>query len=341
MDLRLTHKRGLKALGLILGIVVIVTTSGRPNTPDAIQHVVDTNGDGRSDPVVVRNTGGGQGGQITWYTLENSHTGSPTARGFAWGAATDFFVPEDFDGDGKTDIAVWRPGNPGTFYVARSLDSTVEVINFGQTGDDPTVVGDYDGDGKADMAIYRSGATKGAASFWWFRRSMVGGAGCTSANCSTVQWGLNGDFPAPGDYDGDGRNDFSIQRGVGGQGRFYTQLSSGPVSIQTFGLSTDQIAPGDYDGDGKTDIAVVRSAGGTLVWWWRPSGGTSDSTVTFGASATDFVTQGDYDGDGKTDAAVWRGGTQGRLWYQGSASGVQTVPWGQTGDYPVANYNVH
>lgn len=38
-----------------------------------------------------------------------------------WGLGTDVPVAADYDGDGKTDIAVWR-GVEGTWYILRSSD---------------------------------------------------------------------------------------------------------------------------------------------------------------------------------------------------------------------------
>ncbi len=302
------------------------------------QHVSDYNGDGKTDFAVVRNTGGGSGGQVTWFINLN---GSTTTYGSAWGISTDFFVPEDYDGDNKTDIAVWRDGAPNVaaFYILQSNDNTVRIDTFGQSGDDPTVVGDYDGDGKADVAVYREGASAGAQSTWYYR----GSASNPSGNITYVPWGINGDFPAPGDYDGDGKNDFVIQRGSGGQGIFWMFQTTAGFATISFGLSNDTIVPGDYDGDGKTDLAVARVSGGNYNWYYRASAtGSVAGPIVFGSSASDFVTQGDYDGDGKTDPAVWRATTTpGAFWVLGSTSGAFSIPFGSPGDYPPAKFNSH
>jgi subtilisin-like proprotein convertase family protein len=311
----------------------------------AQQHVVDFNGDGKTDFSVVRNTGGGAGGQITWFINLN---GTATTYASAWGLSTDFFVPVDYDGDSKTDIAVWRPASAaaggGKFYILQSNGNTLRIENFGLSGDDPSVVDDYDGDGKADVAVYRAGANAGDPSTWYFRGSLNNPSG----NISYIPWGQNGDFPAPGDYDGDGKADFVIQRNNGGgQARFWMLQTTAGFSSVVYGTPTDVIVPGDYDGDGKTDIAVVRASAGQYNWYVRPSSTgviSGAPTATFGASATDFPAQGDYDGDGKTDVAVWRPSASAgasTFWVLGSTSGAFGLPFGQNGDYPVANYNRH
>jgi hypothetical protein len=305
------------------------------NAPTAQQHVVDTDGDGRTDDVVVRNTGGGPSGQITWFS--NQTTGPDLY--FPLGIASDQFVPEDYDGDNKTDFAIWRPlpGTGSSFYILQSATSTIRAENFGLIGDQPDVVGDYNGDGSADLAVYRPGATSGDPSTWFYR---------TTANGPVffVPWGQNGDFPSPGDYDGNGSNDFVVQRNAGGgQARFFTRLSTGAISSVVFGTPTDVIVPGDYDGDGKTDIATVRGSGGQILWAVLASGGASFQ-ANWGNSATDFPTMGDYDGDGKTDLAVWRPDadpTQCFFFILKSTGGFEAREWGQNGDYPVANFNTH
>ena len=316
-----------------------ISVTGTAAAP--VQHHVDFDGNGKTDFAVARNTGGGPGGQMTWFINLN---GPGTTSAYAWGVSGDTFVPVDFDGDTKSDIAVWRngPALTAAFYILQSQTSTVRIDIFGQAGDNPLVVGDYDGDGKADPSVYRAGAMAGDQSFWYYRGSLNNPSG----NVTYVPWGTNGDLPGPGDYDGDGKRDFVVQRNNGGgQGRFWMLQTTAGFTSVVFGTPTDSIVPGDYDGDGKTDLAVARTVSGNYSWYVRPS---STGTISgapsyiFGASATDFFAQGDYDGDGKTDPAVWRpSATPGAstFWALGSTNGIVGVPFGQNGDFPVANYN--
>ena len=67
--------------------------------------------------------------------------------------------------------------------------------------------------------------------------------------------------------------------------------------------------------------------------------------MAFGLSATDFPTPGDYDGDGKIDFSVWRPNaspTANYFWvFRSATSAASVFEWGQSGDFPVANYNLH
>lgn len=312
-----------------------ISVTSSPFVP--VDAPMDTNGDGKSDYVVVRNTGGGPSGQITWFYSNGTTFGQTN-----WGIATDFFVMEDFDGDNKDDIAVWRAAAPGAsnFYILESVGNTIRIDTFGQSGDDPTIVGDYDGDGKADVAVYRGGAVAGAGSTWFYRGSL------TPANITYVLWGQNGDFPSPGDYDGDSKFDYVVQRNAGGgQARFWRRFANGTQDSLIFGTPTDVIVPGDYDGDGKCDIATVRGVSGNIQWHVLSSLNGSITYYTFGLSATDFPAQGDYDGDGRVGPAIWRPNADPTqnffITYNQVSGAIGFAEWGQNGDYPVNNYNTH
>jgi FG-GAP-like repeat len=309
---------------------------GSPGTPT--HAVADFNGDGTTDFAVVRNTGGGASGQLTWFEQFNGPGGFFQAN---WGLASDTIVSGDFDGDGKADIVIWRPGPALTagFYILKSSNLTAQFVQFGQTLDDPTVVADYTGDGITDPAIYRAG-TK---SFFWYKASSGPRIGTEVA----TQWGQTGDVPVPGDFNGDGKADFVVFRPTSPQAIWYIHPGSGGTDVPTpnsdfvnyYGLSLDNIVPGDYDGDGKADFAVTRVENGLMVWYIESNGSTTVTRTQFGLG-TDLEVQGDYDGDGKTDIAVWRP-SNGTFFTNRSTSGFQAVQFGASGDTPVLNVTVH
>ncbi len=117
----------------------------------------DYDGDGKADLAIYRRTVPSETGDF-WHHIQQSSDNTVRIEQFGM-ALRDFVAPGDYDGDGKTDIAVWRGrseyGN-GTWYWHRSSDGQYEQIQWGtvNTPDFP-VQGDYDGDGKTDPAIWR------------------------------------------------------------------------------------------------------------------------------------------------------------------------------------------
>jgi hypothetical protein len=112
-------------------------------------------------------------------------------------------------------------------------------------------------------------------------------------------WGFN--LPLIGDYNGDGKTDYSVWRPNGGNWFVYDNFT--PTQ---FGLSTDIPVPADYNGDGKAEFAVYRPHGG--LWFVYPS----LTPIQFGLSG-DIPVPGDYNGDGMAEFAVWRPSTG--MWY--------------------------
>ncbi len=214
----------------------------------------------------------------------------------------------DFDGDGRSDISVWRDTD-GVWYRLNSSNSVFSATQFGTSGD-RIVPGDYDGDGKTDPAVYRAG-------IWYIQQSTAGFTG--------VQFGLPTDLPTQGDFDGDGKTDIAVFRPS--TGTWYLLQSTAGFTAVQFGTLGDKPVPGDFDGDGKTDVAVYRPSDGV---WYELRSTAGFTGVQFGISS-DKVAPADYDGDGKCDPAVFRSGT----WYMlRSSLGFTGVQFGTTDDVP-------
>lgn len=164
-----------------------------------------------------------------------------------WGSGSfgDVPAPGDFDGDGRTDVAVFRDPT-GDWWIKRSSDGGTYSIHFGLSGDKP-IPADYDGDGVSDIAVWRP--SDGTWYIWFMGTQQF----------AAFHWGQLDDKPAPEDYDGDGKTDFAVYRPSTGVW-YILNSSNNAFSATRFGLATDKIVPGDYDGDGKADIAVYRNA---------------------------------------------------------------------------------
>jgi hypothetical protein len=324
------------------------TRVGLPSTADMYTSVVsDINGDGKPDIVlgggsyskevkILLNNGSGFDQPVTYVgvlpmrTIAVGDINADGKRDILFGSSDLFKMlnkcaltrskaTTDFDGDGITDLSVFRPST-GYWYIIYSSDSSFHVIPFGTNGDLP-VPGDYDGDGRTDVAVFRpSNAT------WYYLRSSDGAF-------SFQQFGQSGDVPVPGDYDGDGRTNFAVWRAS--TGTWYTSLDPNTnYGAVVWGASTDTPVPADYDGDGRTDIAVFRPSN---AFWYLLQSAQGYREQQFGIS-TDTPVPADYDGDGKDDFAVFRASTG--TWYTSlnPATNYGAIPLGQNGDVPVPGY---
>jgi len=250
---------------------IVFTNSATVVTPPAsFAARYDFDGDGSSDPVIYRPSAG-----TWWYAASGANN---QFRAVQWGISSDKPVSADYDGDRRSDFAIYRGG---TWYIMGSAGN-IRIEQFGLSGDIPQP-GDYDGDGKADLAVYRP-----SDSTWYMMGSQNG--------FSAVRFGLPTDLPEAADYDGDGRMDQAVYRA----GTWYLLGSTSGFGAFQFGIASDIPVPADYNGDGKADASVYRNG----QWYIRAADG-SASGPTWGMSG-DVPVPADYDGDGRTDAAIFR-----------------------------------
>ena len=169
---------------------------------------------------------------------------------------------------------------------------------------------------QATQQISRIGVFRPSVGGWYFDNGNGSWDGCGVDAC--FAFGIAGDVPVLGDYDGDGKADIAVYR----NGDWYILRSSdGGVTSVGWGIAQDIPVPADYDGDGKTDIAVYRNGD----WFIHRSSDGGVTSVGWGI-AQDIPVPADYDGDGKTDIAVYRNGD----WFilRSSDGGVTSVGWG-------------
>jgi len=222
--------------------------------------------------------------------------------------------PADFDGDGKTDVSIFRP-SAGEWWYSKSSNGGNAALQFG-TSTDKLTPADFTGDGKTDIAFWRP-----STGFWFILRS-------EDNSFLSFPFGTTGDIPVVGDFDGDGRADPTIFRPS--DSTWYTSLSAGGTSIRQFGITGDVPVVGDYNGDGLSDTAIYRPSSGE---WWISRSGSTVIAFQFGNSA-DKPVQGDYTGDGRTDSAIYRPSTG--VWFvlRSEDSSFFSVPFGAVGDVP-------
>jgi len=222
----------------------------------------------------------------------------------------------DFDGDGTSDMAVWRPSD-GVWHVQNSANNSYSALAFGGAAfGDVAVPGNYDGDKKTDYAVYRSGV-------WYIWQS-------SNAQVRIANFGLAEDKPVAGDFDGDGKTDLAVWRPSNGIWYIWRSSDNG-YDYRYFGLNGDTPLAGDFDGDGKADVTIWRPSTG--VWYVQQSSDGDYKVYQFGLNG-DTPLIGDFDGDKRADYTVYRPSTG--VWYVSLSSGSFKIQqWGIASDIPV------
>ncbi len=267
-------------------------------------------------------------------TAQTSATPSPTPScGPPVPVENMMVVSGDYDGDGTSDIAIFRRSSG--LWAIRGLPR----VYFGAASDLP-ISGDYNGDGTAEISIFRP-----ASGLWAIR------------GVSRLYYGIAGDHPVPADYNGDGVTEAAIFRDAsglwavrGGIRVYYGGLGDTPlpgdygsagtasigifrpssglwalrgVSRLYFGRAGDWLLPGDYDGDGRWEAAIFRPQA-TALWAVR-----SMSRFYYGR-CIDYPIRADFNGDGISNPAIFRQSSG--LW---AIRGMPRIYFGAAGDVPV------
>ncbi len=245
----------------------------------------------------------------------------------------------DFDGDGKSDIVVFRPSTGFWFVLTSSSGfdaSQMLIYQLGLAGDKP-LTGDFDGDGQADMAVWRP-----STGTWYFLQSST-----SYGTITAIQWGANGDTPLTGDYDGDGSSDLVVYRVS--TGSFHVLVSSSGfnrdaallgnsaanITVALGGYANDPVV-GDFTGNGKDDFATVWQL--VRFWTFKDSNNVMLSSLPWGEPG-DTPLACDWDGDSIQDRIIVRVKSNNLFeWYAASATGpVYTETFGSLGDLPNCN----
>ncbi|MCU0285198.1 MAG: VCBS repeat-containing protein [Acidobacteria bacterium] len=257
--------------------------------------------------------------------------------GFAgWSAIANVRVlPGDYNGDGKTDMALTGGSNwtrvpiafsngNGTFKITDL--PLVNFVGWAKTPNVKVLTGDFNGDGKTDMAL-----TGGSN---WTRIPVAFSRGDGNFNVTNephnnfVTWAKSSNVKIfTSDFNGDGKTDMALA-GVKGWATIPVAFSNGNgtftvtnnQSIEFAYWATSQnvrILSGDFNGDGKTDFILT----GVKGWTTLPvafSNGNGTFKVTnfpiagfadWAAAPNVRVIIGDFNGDKKKDIALTGGST--------------------------------
>ncbi|HEX7368075.1 MAG TPA: VCBS repeat-containing protein [Candidatus Saccharimonadales bacterium] len=240
-----------------------------------------------------------------FYNQDAAYNGFASKVDNGTGIAPFSVTTGDFNGDGKTDLAVANEGSNTVSILLGNGDGTFQpAVNYTVgTGPSSVATGDFNGDGKTDLAVANDGSNTVSI--------LLGNGSGGFTLASSPATGTGPSSVTTGDFNGDGKTDLAVTNYNGGSGNTVSiLLGNGDGTFQpavnyTVGTSPFSVTTGDFNGDGKTDLAVANDGSGTVSILLGNGDGTfQPKTDYITGSLPHIVTTGDFNGDGKTDLAV-------------------------------------
>lgn len=285
--------------GESLAVGGVTLSTNFPVTPGAVQPQKSGDRDGFVARIKFENpdTIGVYRPSVTDFFLRNTNTTGNADITVNFSSAGDIPIAGDWDGDGDDEIGVFRP-NTGQFILRKTNSSfcvfpicTTITLNFGQFGDLP-VVGDWNGDGIDTVGVYR--IINGSGN--WLLSNSPNVSGTTPVvDVPVFAFGLPGQLPVVGDWNGDGFDTVGVFQGLGQFAITNQLLNFDPNEAFFFIVQGADGLPvsGDWNDDGVDTVGIFDD--GVVFLRNTNSTGPSDLTFSFG-QAGDQPLSGDWNG---------------------------------------------
>ena len=301
----------------------------------------DSSGDGFVDPTSIIGVGdcdSNVGEASVWYNYYNPDS------------ENQYLYVDTIGSNYDTVIAIWK-GEIGNFTLEACNDDIslnelqskatfaaepgttyyIEVIRFSQPAPHAQVEGTLNFHvGYQELSLDSAGVFRPSNGALYLKNSNTTGYADVAIN-----YGLGGDYPITGDWDGNGTDTIGIYR----NGYFYLRNENtiGYADIVfAFGSPGDQPIAGDWDGDGVDTIGVYRSS--TITFYLRNENSTGPADAEFRLGMPgDVGIAGDWDGDGKDTTGVFRPSSGAIYLKNANSTGYADIAinYGIPGDKPV------